>query len=357
MTTGWPRGVDTTSALSSAPLVSVVIPTRNESYSIEACLDAVLGQDWPHSSLEVIVADGCSDDGTTDIAKGHAGVRGLVRFEVVDNAQRSTPSNLNLGLAHARGRYVCRVDARSLIPATYIRRCVETLQTRPEVAVVGGRQVAIQPTDGGKGRGIARALNNRYTMGMSRYRRGAESGLSDTVYLGFFRVEDLREVGGWDERLATNQDFDLNHRLSAKGLVWFDAALEVGYVPRHSFGALFRQYRRFGEWKVTYWCTTGDRPRPRQIAALAVLPGTVLAGLSGAIFVGRRLGRVGIGALAGAAAIGVLAVEQAGATGPAGPVERIASLTASMCVAGGWSTGAWSRLLGDSATSNARRAA
>ena len=89
------------------------------------------------------------------------------------------------------------------------------------------------------------------------------------MYLGAFRRADLLAVHGWDERMLSNQDFDLNRRLAADGVVWFDASLQSGYVPRSTFRDLWRQYVRFGRAKVIYWRTTGDRPQPRQRALLA----------------------------------------------------------------------------------------
>ena len=150
---------------------------------------------------------------------------------------------------------------------------------------MGGSQVAVPRSDSTQDLGIARALNNKYGMGLSRYRRGARSGPSDTVYLGAFRTAELRRAGGWDERLATNQDFDLNRRMAEFGIVWFEAGLPVGYLPRASVAELFHQYHRFGRWKVRYWRTTGDRPQRRQ---LILLLGPPAMGV-GVALVARRL--------------------------------------------------------------------
>ena len=76
------------------------------------------------------------------------------------------------------------------------------LTTRPEVAVVGGAQIAIARDQRAISLGIARALNNRWSMGGSRYRRGVSSGESDTVYLGAFRRLELADEGGWNEELV-----------------------------------------------------------------------------------------------------------------------------------------------------------
>lgn len=324
----------------SAPLVTVVVPARNEERDIGDCLDAILAQDHPHHRLEVVVVDGASTDRTAELAEKHLAAGNLARAIVVRNHRGDTPSNLNLGLAEARGEVLCRVDARSLIPSHYVRRCAEVLGQRPEVAVVGGAQVAVPRDLSPTATGIARALNNRWGMGLARYRRGASSGPADTVYLGAFRTDDLRAAGGWDERFPTNQDFELNRRMSQRGIVWFEAGMEVGYRPRESLGDLFRQYQRFGSWKVRYWRETGDRPRPRQVAMLVVpVVGTAAVALS--LTRPRRARRVAALSAASAALF-----EIAGPRGPStSPAGHLVSLGASVAVAGGWTLGAWGELL------------
>lgn len=51
----------------AAPLVSVIVPARNEQEELGACLDGLLAQTYP--SMEILVVDGASTDGTRDIAR------------------------------------------------------------------------------------------------------------------------------------------------------------------------------------------------------------------------------------------------------------------------------------------------
>jgi glycosyltransferase involved in cell wall biosynthesis len=319
----------------SFPSVTVLVPARNEERHIEGCLEAIAAQDYDHDQLELVVVDGGSTDDTAERARLAIERLGL-HGKVVDNPIGTTPSNLNVGLAHASGEYLCRVDARSLIPVDYVSRCVDLLSRLHDVAVVGGAQVAVPPSDSVVGIGIARALNNRWGMGLSRYRRAAASGRSDTVYLGSFRTADLRSVGGWDERLGTNQDFDLNRRLSHRGAVWFDAALTVGYIPRSNLAELYRQYRRFGQWKVRYWRMTHDRPRGRQLALIAAPPLAALA--FGAALVRNPEHRALLLAVGAAATV---AVEVAGAKAPAtrSVPAHLTGVAAMGAVATGWLAG------------------
>ncbi|MBI2704069.1 MAG: glycosyltransferase [Actinobacteria bacterium] len=321
--------------------VTVLIPARNEELDIERCLDAVLAQDLPLDGLEVVVVDGGSSDRTAEIARARLAGAGLRRSAVVVNEGATTPSNLNAGLAEVRTAIVCRVDARSIIPAHYVRLCAADLAARQECAVVGGSQRAVAPHPGATGRGIARALNNRFGMGLARYRRRARSGPTDTVYLGAFRTEQLRGIGGWDERLVTNQDFDLNQRLSRFGQVWFDERLEVGYVPRASVRALWSQYHRFGRWKVRYWRMAGDRPKLRQSIPIVGVPAWMVAM---AAVTRLRPSRV----VAAGVAVGVvaIAVEAGGASDhdAGGLAVRLVSLAALGAVWTGWLSGVYREL-------------
>ena len=323
------------------PLVTVLVPARNEERHIARCIETIAAQDYPRDRIELLVVDGASTDATVAAAEAAFEQLSLPRAQVVANPAGTTPSNLNRGLAEAAGEILCRVDAHSLVPPDYVSRCVSVLTTLPEVAVTGGAQVTVPPSGTALGLGIARALNNRWGMGFSRYRRGAASGPSDTVYLGAFRTADLRSAGGWDERLPTNQDFELNRRMGRRGVVWFDAELEVEYIPRAGLGAVFRQYRRFGQWKVRYWRMTGDRPRGRQLAIITA-PAGAAAVLALALTRPRWRAPVLVGTVAAAAAVEVL-----GSSRPASPSPAVhaASLATLAAVGTGWLSGIWTELV------------
>lgn len=317
------------------PKVSVVVPVVAETERLERCLAAVRAQSWPWTHLEVIVIDGDVDCGSGDLATRLLMEWPIACGRVIRNPGGNRANNLNRGLVEATGEVVCRVDARSAIPPDYIAVCVELLQD-PHRSVVGGSQTASAPGHGVIARGIERALNNRLGMGMARYRRGSTDGPADTVYLGAFRAEDLRREGGWDEELLVNEDFELNQRMSRHGTVWFDSRLDVSYLPRGSLGEIARQYWSFGGWKVEYLVRSGDRPRLRQIAGLAVAP-IVIAGTLALLLLPRGPRRV---AVAGALVAGFV-IEEVGTTvsESAGPRTRLVSVATSLTVAVSWSVG------------------
>lgn len=318
--------------------VTVVVPARNEAADIATALGSLAAQDFDPKQVEILVVDGGSADHTAERSLELLGSGQFSVARVESNPSGTTPSNLNHGLRCASGRILCRVDARSIVPSNYLRRCVELLDQDPRRVVVGGSQVAVARSDGTRDRGIARGLNNRWGMGLSRYRRGARSGPTDTVYLGAFRTADLRRVGGWDETFHSNQDFELNRRLGRFGIVWFDDELEVGYLPRRTIHELFVQYRRFGQWKAIYWRRTGDYPRLRQV--LLLLGPVLLLPVVAAAF--RRKPLVTLSALAA----GAVAVDHFGsAMAPAPLTERAVALAALASTSLGWTTGVWESLV------------
>ena len=64
-----------------APLVSVIVPARNEARNIDACVRSILATTWP--AIEVIVVDDHSSDGTGEIAR-HVATKDP-RVNVIDN--------------------------------------------------------------------------------------------------------------------------------------------------------------------------------------------------------------------------------------------------------------------------------
>ncbi len=311
------------------PSVTVLVPALQEEADIAGCLEAVAAQSYPRDLIDVVLVDGCSTDATVRVAQRTAADLGLT-LKVVENVRRRTSTSLNAGLAVLGGEIVVRLDARSRVQPTYVERCVDVLTERSEVGVVGGRQVPRRRSDRLLDRAIARALSNRYTTGFARYRRATASGPADTVWMGSFRAEELRALGGWDDEIALNEDWALNAAFREAGqVVWFDADLASSYLPRPDLGSLARQYFWFGRVKGMWWAR-GMRPAPRQ---LVLLMGP-LAGV-GALVVGGRRHR----ALWCSVPAVLLLADAVGARRPAGPAERIASATAISVYGSSWWAG------------------
>jgi glycosyltransferase involved in cell wall biosynthesis len=223
--------------------VSVIVPCRNEAAHLPHFLQGVFAQRLPAGcSLEVIVADGDSDDGTrAELQRWQAREPGLA---VIDNPQRIVSTGLNAAIAAARGEVVVRMDVHTSYAPDYIALCAQVL-AETGADCVGG---AWRPVGEGA---IAHAFRSRFGSGGAASRREGYSGEVDTVYLGAWRRDTLIALGGFDERLVRNQDDELNLRITRRGgRVWQDARIVSHYTPRDSYAALARQFHQYGYWKV-----------------------------------------------------------------------------------------------------------
>lgn len=260
------------------PAVAVVMPVRDEAAHLEAAVAAVLAQDYP-GSMEVVLAVAPSSDGTEQVAERLAASDRRVR--VVPNPAGVTPAGLNAAIGASTAPVVVRVDGHAELSPGYVRRAVELLD-ETGADNVGGIQRAVGTTPFEDA--VAAAMTSRFGVGDAKFHYGGEPGPADTVYLGVFRRSALERVGGFDESLVRNQDYELNWRIrETGGTVWFDPTLWVTYRPRRSLRALARQYWEYGWWKAEVLRRHPSSVRWRQLippAALIANVAGVLLGLT-----------------------------------------------------------------------------
>lgn len=228
--------------------ISVIVPCRNEASHIDLFLESLFAQklDVGSDQLEVVIADGMSDDGTRE--RLAAWQQRKPELTVIDNPQRIASTALNHAIVRARGDIVVRMDVHTTYACDYVLECIRTLE-RTNATCVGGAWRPSAAT--GLQRAIARAFESRFGSGGASSRRVDYSGPADTVYLGAWRRADLLRLGGFDENLVRNQDDELNLRiLRSGGRVWQSATIRSSYSPRGSLRALFRQFYQYGYWKV-----------------------------------------------------------------------------------------------------------
>ncbi len=228
------------------PEISVVVPCRNEALHIEGCLLSLLRQEEPPGGFEIIVADGMSDDGTRRVLEKMAAAN--PRLRVVDNPRRTTPCGMNSGICASRGRWVAIVGSHNRYAPDYLVKCLEAARATG-ADNVGGAMYA--EASGLVQKAIAAAHHSPFSAGGARWHNPDYEGPADTVFGGFYRREVFEGIGLFDEELVRNQDDELNLRLTrAGGKIWQSPRVKSWYHPRASLGALFRQYRQYGYWKV-----------------------------------------------------------------------------------------------------------
>ena len=247
------------------PLVSILVPCRNEQASIHQLLEAIYQQTYLLKNMEVVISDGLSEDATrTEIARFKENHPKLA-IRIVDNTARTIPSAINTAIKASRGDTLIRLDAHSEPYPDYIERCVSALEAGLGDNVGGVWK--IKP--GGSSwiaKSIAFAATHPLGVGNAEYRIGSRASSVDTVPFGAFRRSLVDKIGLFDESLLSNEDYEFNARIRQMGgRIWLDPEIVSIYYARSSLPELFRQYWRYGYWKYKMLCRYPKTLRWRQI--------------------------------------------------------------------------------------------
>ena len=232
-----------------APLVSVIVPARNEERNIERCLRSVLTTQYP--ALEVIAVDDHSDDDTGRLARAVAASDG--RLQVRDSPP--LPEGwfgkqwaCATGASHAQGELLLFIDADTWHAPDLLPRAVTAMRARgADLLSVAGRQETrsfwerlVQPQ-------IFWMLLARYggTEGISRARR-PENAIAAGQFL-LVRRSVYDAIGGHSAvRDKAAEDLALAQRLVRAG---YRLAMVLGRdkLSTHMYASLGELVRGWGK--------------------------------------------------------------------------------------------------------------
>jgi glycosyltransferase involved in cell wall biosynthesis len=230
------------------PFVSVVMPVRNEEDFIERGLRAVFAQTYPSKLLEIIIADGESDDSTHEII-GRLRTETDIPIKLINNPKRIAPTGLNIAIGEATGEIVVRVDGHCEVEPDYVANCVKHLQTG-KAEGVGGPIETIGETL--QAEAVAIAMSSKFGVGGSAFRTINDREMYvDTVAFPGYKKSTLQKVGKFNEELVRNQDDEFNYRIRKMGgKILLSPDIRSRYYSRSTFKSLWRQYYQYGYWKI-----------------------------------------------------------------------------------------------------------
>jgi succinoglycan biosynthesis protein ExoA len=269
--------------------VSVVVPCLNEENRIRILLDAIFKQTYPGDLVDVTIADGGSRDRTRQVISVFQSEHPGFRLQIVENPSGSIPAALNNAIRTSHGDIILRLDAHSAPYPDYIERSVAALEAGKGANVGGVWE--IQPgADSWIARSIAQAAAHRLGVGDALYRHAKEASQVDTVPFGCYRRVLIDQIGGYDETLLANEDYEFNARIRLSGkVIWLDPAIRSIYFARANISALSRQYFRYGFWKLKMLRRYPGTLRWRQalppVFVVGVLVGLILSGVHWVFFV------------------------------------------------------------------------
>lgn len=257
-------------------LLSVIAPCRNEAAYVDNFCDSVLRQQLPPNwRMEVLVADGESDDGTRERLFQRCAQDD--RLQLVENPGRIVSTGLNACIARAKGDVIARLDIHTQFASDYLEKCLKTLE-RTHADNVGGPWVA-QGT-GPMGVAIAAAFQCPWVVGGALSRNLQHEGEVDTVYLGCWPRAVFDRFGLFDETLVRNQDDEHNLRMRrAGGRLWQSSLIHSVYHPRNSLSHLFAQQQQYGYWRPLVVRKHGQPGSIRQLVPACFLAALVVCSL------------------------------------------------------------------------------
>jgi GT2 family glycosyltransferase len=266
-------------AASNLAPVTVIVPMYNERAHIGECLSSLIEQDYPSDLMQVLVVDGMSQDGSREIVREVIEQRPPGWLRLLDNPRRAPAAGLNIGLQHAQGQVIIRLDAHSYAAPDFVRQNVAYL-SKTGASCVGG---PIQSIGRGLvGRAIALAMSSPCGVGNALFRYATTERYVDTVAFGAYKRSVFAQIGVFDEELPYSEDNEFNYRLRKHGgKILLTPAIRSSYYTRESLKDLWRQYYHYGFGKVKLVLSSPESLLLRHLLPPAFVSVLLLSGLLG----------------------------------------------------------------------------
>lgn len=254
--------------------VSVVVPCRDESASIRQLLDALAAQ--TRLPTEAVIVDDGSVDGTSRVIEQWRSTDSALHVRVVSGPARGVAAAVNTGITACQADVIVRLDGHSIPAPDYVELSLAALN-RSGVGVAGGLWKIAPGAETIVARAIARVASHPLGSGGAQYRSATDASRAavtvDTVPFGAFRRDLWEQLGGFDESLRANEDYDFNYRVRRTGLsVVLDPRIQSAYFARPTIPALAQQYYRYGFWKYQMLRKDPQALHWRQIPPALLLP-------------------------------------------------------------------------------------
>lgn len=251
-------------------MISIVIPTKNNSDTIERCLNSIKNLDYPEDELEIIIVDGHSNDRTVEIAKKY-GCKLIFENKGIISYAR------DIGVKHASGEFIAFTDADCVVDRNWIKELIKHFSDR--VAAVGGPNIT--PEDdiefakcAGKVLLFLSKPGARYGFVENKVMDIYHNPTCNVIY----RKKVLEEVGGFNYKLVTVDDEELDYRIRKRGYrIIYTPSARVYHYRRSTWKKFIKMAYSYGVGRMQAIKLHRDMGRwfhfvsPSLISATAVL--------------------------------------------------------------------------------------
>lgn len=234
------------------PIVSVIIPCKNEEKYIKNCVLSFIDlnlKNIQNDEIEILVCDGMSTDQTREIVNNLN--QKYPQVKLLDNVKQKTPFALNLGIDNAKGEYALIASAHSSFDNDYIDVLIDQMK-QLDADVIGGVMMTKVLNENKKTHSIIKVLSHKLGVGNASFRVGvSQPKIVDTVPFGLYKLDLLKSVGGYDNRLIRNHDIELSKRLINKNAkIYLTPDTNCYYYAREKLIDVAKNNYRNGKWNI-----------------------------------------------------------------------------------------------------------
>lgn len=228
------------------PLVSFLIPVKDEEKNLAGCLDSILSLDYPSDKIEILLALYDLNDASGRIAESYRQKYPSI-VKTFSNLTGNTSMGRNICLRHAKGDFVMNYSAHVVCPSDMLKVLVERLRNSDEmVAGVGCSNV--NPDSQNMIGEVSGAAFQSLMGGKGLFQQNASYGEEREVDHISFCLYKKKVLGdGFDPLFWTGQDAELDLRLKQHGYrILYTPGTKVYHYKRETIGGLSNQMYRYG---------------------------------------------------------------------------------------------------------------
>jgi glycosyltransferase involved in cell wall biosynthesis len=212
----------------NTPLISVIVTTRNNTETLDACLQSIIDQSY--TPIELIVVDNNSSDDTKEIAQHYT--------KLVFNKGPERSAQRNYAVSKAKGDYVLIIDSDMELSVDVVASCAETVREHTNYAAL------IIPEE---------SFGEGYWAKCKSLERSYYVGMDSIEAARFFDKKLYKKVGGYNETMTGGEDWDLTNRIRKIADVGRSHAYIYHNEGRLYFGKTLKKMYYYGSHAGEYF--------------------------------------------------------------------------------------------------------
>jgi glycosyltransferase involved in cell wall biosynthesis len=214
--------------------VTIGVCVRNGETTIGNAISSIIDQSFPHELMEAIFVDDGSEDKTLSVIQDYVPKMGM-NVEVISHEWKGLGVTRNTVVNKANGEYIVWVDSDMVLTRDFVRKQVKFMDDNPDVGIAKGRYGLYDSSS------LVAYLENVDAVVKLLDERNLSSEVLGTGGC-IYRVQAIRNVGGFDENLKSGEDADAENRIrKASWLLKFTSA-EFFELRRMNWHSLWNEY-------------------------------------------------------------------------------------------------------------------